>query len=171
MKGEVLVLDETNFKAVSKEKLTEKYFDMIFRLSLSQTKDTHYAEDVCQDVFVKFLNSDKEFKSEEHVKAWLIRVTINTSKSVFTSSWHKKTVPLSESEDLIFETQEKGDVFYAVCDLPLKYRTVIHLFYYEDLSVAQIAKYLKTSENTVKSQLHRAREILREKLKGEFDFV
>ena len=163
--------EETKCAAVSKEQLTEKYFNMIFKLALAQTKDKQHAEDVCQDVFVKFLNCDKEFESDEHAKAWLIRVTVNTSRSVFSSSWFKKTVPLSEGESLSFETQEKSDVFYAVGELPAKYRTVIHLFYYEEFSTQQIAKYLNTSENTVKSQLHRARGILREKLKGEFDFV
>lgn len=165
------MLDETKCAAVSKEKLTEKYFNMVFKLALSQTKDKQHAEDVCQDVFIKFLNSKKEFESEEHVKAWLIKVTSNASKSVFTSSWFKKTVPLSEREELVFETKEKSDVFYAVGDLPVKYRTVIHLFYYEDLSVAQIANCLNMRENTVKSQLHRARKILKDKLKGELDFV
>ena len=162
---------ETKCAPVSKPQLTEKFFNMVYKLALSQTKDKQHAEDVCQDVFVKFLGCDKEFESEEHVKAWLIRVTINASKSVFTSSWFKKTVPLSEREDMAFETQEKGDVFYAVGELPPKYRTVIHLFYYEELSVSQIAQYLKVSENTVKSQLHRARGMLKEKLKGEYDFV
>ncbi len=165
------MLDETNFKAVSKEKLTEKYFNMIYKLALSQTKDKQHAEDVCQDVFLKFLTSDKEFLSEEHAKAWLIRVAVNAAKSIFTSSWFKKTVPLSGGEELSFETEHESDVFYAVSDLPFKYRTVIHLFYYEELSVSEIAKYLGIGENTVKSQLHRGREILREKLKGEFNFV
>ena len=165
------MFDETISASVSKQELTEKYFNMIYKLALSQTKDKQHAEDVCQDVFLKFLSSDKEFASEEHAKAWLIRVAINASKSIFTSSWFKKTVPLSEGENIAFETKEESDVFYAVADLPFKYKTVIHLFYYEDLSVSEIAKYLGIGENTVKSQLHRGREILREKLKGEFDFV
>ena len=171
------MLGETNFAAVSKDELAEKYFNMIYKLALSQTKDKQHAEDVCQDVFLKFLTTDKEFSSEEHAKAWLIRVAVNASKSIFTSSWFKKNVPLSEGEDIalegdiIFETKEESDVFYAVSDLPFKYRTVIHLFYYEELSVSEIAKYLGIGENTVKSQLHRGREILRDKLKGEFNFV
>ena len=160
-----------------KNNICEKYFNMIYKLALSQTKDKQHAEDVCQDVFLKFLTTDKEFSSEEHAKAWLIRVAVNASKSIFTSSWFKKNVPLSEGEDIalegdiIFETKEESDVFYAVSDLPFKYRTVIHLFYYEELSVSEIAKYLGIGENTVKSQLHRGREILRDKLKGEFNFV
>lgn len=123
------MFDETISASVSKQELTEKYFNMIYKLALSQTKDKQHAEDVCQDVFLKFLSSDKEFTSEEHAKAWLIRVAINASKSIFTSSWFKKTVPLSEGENIAFETKEESNVFYAVADLPFKYKTVIHLFY------------------------------------------
>ena len=113
-----------------------------------------------------------DFQSEEHIKAWLIRVTLNCSKSIFTTSWHKKTVPLSEREDMpVFDTNEKSDVYYAVAELPQKYRAVIHLFYYEDMSVEQISKYLKANPSTVKSQLSRGRKMLGEKLKGGYDFV
>lgn len=163
------MLNETINPVISKQDLTKKYFSMIFKLAFSQTKDKNHAEDVCQEVFLKFLSSEKNFENEEHAKAWLIRVTINTSKSVFTSSWFKKTVPLSE--DIVFETEEESDVFYAVMALPPKYRAVIHLFYYEDMSVAEIAKYLSINENTVKSQLRRAREMLKDTLKGGFEIV
>ncbi len=158
---------DTSFKKAC----VEKYFNMVFKLALAQTKNKEYAEDVCQDVFLKFLNSGKEFETEEHIKAWLIRVTINTAKSVFLSSWFKKTVPLNEDESTSFDVDEKNDVLSAVGELPLKYRTVIHLFYYEDMSVSEIAKALNVPENTIKSQLLRARGILKEKLKGEMDFV
>ncbi len=152
-----------------KHQLVEKYFDMIYRLAMSQTKNREYADDVVQDVFLRFLNADKQFESDEHVKAWLIRVTLNCCKSVFTTSWAKKTTPLTE--DIVFDTEEKHDVYYATLELPPKYRTVIHLFYYEDFSIADIAKYLNTKESTVKSQLSRGRDMLREKLKGEYSFV
>lgn len=149
----------------SKEEIVEKYFNMVCKLALSQTKDRHAADDVAQDVFVRFLKTDTEFKSEEHIKAWLIRVTINCSKSLFLSAWAKKTVPLTE--DIPFDSPEKSEVYYSVLALPQKYRTVIHLFYYEQLSVAEISKYLNTKESTVKSQLHRGREMLKSLLKGE----
>ena len=68
---------------------------------------------------------------------------------------------------MVPELEEKSEVYYAVMDLPVKYRTVIHLYYYEDLSVSQISGLLKTKETTVKSQLHRARSLLKETLKGE----
>ena len=77
-----------------KNSIIEKYFNMIYKLAIAETKDVHTAEDVTSDVFLKFMQQNKTFESEEHIKAWLIRVTINASKSVFSSSWFKKTVPL-----------------------------------------------------------------------------
>lgn len=149
---------------VFKHEMTEKYFDTVYRLALARTKDKEHAQDVTQDVFLRYINTDKEFESEEHVKAWLLRVTINCSNSLFTSSWYKNTAPLTE--DIRFESKEKSNVYYAVAELPSKYRTVVHLFYYEDMSVAEIADIMNTKQSTVKSQLHRSREILKKLLKG-----
>lgn len=154
---------------MTKEEIIKKHFNTVYRLALSQTKNKAYADDVTQDVFLRFLNKERSFESDEHLKAWFIRVTINCSKSVFLSSWFKKCVPLSE--ELTFDTEEKSDVYYAVADLPPKYRTAIHLFYYEDLSISEIAKILDTKESTIKSHLHRGRELLKTKLKGGYDFV
>lgn len=153
----------------NKREQVEKYYDMVYRLAFSQTRNKDYADDITQDVFLRYLKTDTVYESDEHLKAWLIRVTINCTKSMYTSSWFKKTTELTE--DIVFETEEHGDVYYATQELPEKYRTVIHLFYYEDMSVAQISECLNTKESTVKSQLHRAREMLKEKLKGGYDFV
>ncbi len=157
-------MHETTDNSVFKHAIIEKYFDTVYRLALSQTQDSHRADDVLQDVFVRYINTDKEFESEEHIKAWLIRVTINCSKSTFTNSWNKKTVPLTD--DLTFEIPEQEDIYFAVAKLPKKYRIVIHLFYYEDLSVKEISQYLKIKETTIKSQLHRGREMLKNILEG-----
>ena len=148
----------------SKEEIIAKYFNMVSKLALSQTKSRHSADDVVQDVFMRFLKTDTCFETEEHIKAWLIKVTINCSKSTFLNAWAKKTVPLDE--EIPFDSPEKSDVYYAVHSLPQKYKAVIHLFYYEQMSVAEIAKYLDTKESTVKSQLHRGRELLKSSLKG-----
>ncbi len=161
-------MHETSADSVFKHAMVEKYFDTVYRLALARTQETHRADDIVQDVFLKYINTDKIFESEEHIKAWLIRVTINCTKSLFTSSWHKKTVPLTD--ELTFEIPEQEDIYFAVAKLPQKYRTVIHLFYYEDLSVKQISKYLNMKETTVKSQLHRGREMLKTILEGRSDF-
>ena len=155
-------------KDAIKREMAEKYFDMVYRLALMRTKDKYFAEDVCQDVFFKYIKSNKAFESEEHTKAWLIRVTINASKSLLTSSWHKKTVPLSE--EIVFNSPEKSDLFEQVQKLSPKYATIIHLHYYEDLSIKQIAKLLGMKESTVKSHLFRGRQKLKILLGGRYDY-
>ena len=152
-----------------KEQMTRKYFSMVYKLALNQTKSKESADDVVQEVFLRYIQKDIEFKSEEHIKAWLIRVTINCSKNVFSDSWFKKTEGFTQ--DIPFEHEEKSDVYYATLELPQKYRSVIHLFYYEDMSISEISLCLGQKENTVKSLLHRARNMLRDKLEGGYDFV
>lgn len=153
-----------------KKSLVGKYYDMIYKLAVSQTKDLQHAEDVTNDTFLKFIETDKRFESEEHIKAWLIRVAINRGKSVFLSAWYRKTVPLEENIPVEMSVDESG-VYSAVIKLPQKYRAVIHLFYYEDLSVAQIAETLNIRESTVRSQLTRGRAMLRNILKGAEEIV
>ena len=144
-----------------------RYSNMVYRLALSRTRNIADAEDVLQEVFLRLIHKKPEFENEEHRKAWLIRVTVNCSSKLLTSAWFRRTVPLDE--ELKFQTKEKSDVYYAVMELPLKYRTVIHLYHYEDLSISQISHILTINESTIKSQLLRARQLLKTKLKGEFD--
>ena len=151
------------------EEIIKKHFDMVYRLALSQTKSVANAEDVTQEVFLRFIQNRSKLTSSEHIKAWLIRVTVNCSKNVFMNSWFRKTIPLTD--EITFDTPEKSEVYYAVQSLPSKYRAVIHLFYYEDMSVKEIAECLSMKESTVKSHLFRGRELLREKLKGGYDLV
>lgn len=160
---------ETERTVVSSDEIIKKYIDMVYRLALSRTKNKTHADDVVQEVFLRYISSKRVFKSDEHIKAWLIRVTINCSNNIFASSWFKKTVPISE--EIAFDAPEKSEVYYAVLELPQKYRTVIHLFYYEDMSVAQIAECTGAKISTVKSQLHRGRKMLKEKLKGGYGIV
>ena len=147
-----------------KREICEKYFDSIYRLVLCRAKNRDAADDIVQDVFYKYIKCEKNFESEEHVKAWLIRVAINQSNSYFSSSWFKKTEPLDEKTAA--EKDEASEVYDCVARLPQKYRTVIHLFYYEDLPVAKIAEYLGEKESTIRSQLKRGREMLQKMLKG-----
>lgn len=164
-----MVDKETKRTVVSSDEIIKKYIDMVYRLALSRTKSKIHADDVVQEVFLRYISSKRIFESDEHIKAWLIRVTINCSNNIFASSWFNKTVPISE--EIAFDTPEKSEVYYAVLELPKKYRTVIHLFYYEDMSISQIAECTNAKISTVKSQLHRGREMLREKLKGGYGIV
>ena len=111
-----------------------------------------------QDVFLRFIKHSEKVTNEEHAKALLIRITINCSKSMLSSSWFKKTEPLSESLSV---SQPESDTLDAVLRLPKKYRTVIHLHYYMGYSIDEIAEILNTKSSTVKSQLHRARKQLK----------
>ena len=111
--------------------------------------------------------SDK-FESNEHKKSWLITVTRNLCKNKLKSSWFKKRDELVEMP--YYDKYKNNDVLDTVMKLPLKYREVIHLFYYEDYSTAQIAEIVGKKESTVRSLLHRGRNILKDILKEEYDF-
>lgn len=164
------------YQADSNE-IIEKYSDMVYRIALLQVKNKADAEDIFQEVFIKLIQNMDKLTSEEHVKAWLIRVTINCSKTHLTSYWNKNTVAYDTestqeagAEDTypIEEQAEREKIFQSVKELPDKYRNVIHLFYYEQLSIVKISEVLQEKESTIKSHLFRGRELLRDKLKGDF---
>jgi RNA polymerase sigma-70 factor (ECF subfamily) len=138
--------------------------DMVYRLAYSYMRNVHDAQDVFQDVFLRLIAKPRSFKDPEHLKAWLIRATINRCKSLATSSWFKKTVPLDEAAQIAFQTEEENSLQEYLSLLSGKYRTVIHLFYGEEIPVGEIAKIMKAKESTVRTWLTRARAILREKL-------
>ena len=146
----------------------EKYSNMVYRLAYVHAGGKHDAEDVFQNVFLTFIAKPRTFRDEEHLKAWLIRVTINKCKSLKSSAWARKTQPLEDSMEMVSEIKDESGLFEYIALLPQKYRSVIHLFYYEDLSVKQISEVLNARESTVRTWLTRARAILREKLKGDF---
>lgn len=144
-----------------------KYSDMVYRIALTRTGTVENAEDIFQEVFLKFSEKMPKFESEEHKKAWLIRVTINLTKNFHNSSWNKKVVNLDEA--LNFGTPEETNVFSVVCELPQNYKTVIYLMYYEGYKVREIAELMNTTEGTIKTWAFRARELLKEKLEGGFE--
>lgn len=146
----------------------DDFGDMVYRLALSQTKNLHHAEDIYQEVFLSLVQQERRFDSQEHLKAWLIRVTLNASHKLFRSSWMRRTVPLEElaQPDPIPLLDEQSEVFEAVMGLPRKYRTVIHLYYYEGFSHTEIASLLQENPATVRSQLYRARNLLKNQLGG-----
>ena len=147
-------MEYTN-KNIYIEKMIEKYSNMVFRLAMARTKSKEYSEDIYQEVFLRLYKKMPEFRSEEHEKAWLIKVTINCSKNLLGSKFIKNTEPLNE--ELQFETKEMQDVYYEVLKLPIKYRTIIHLYYYEGYKINEISKILKMNENTVKSRAFKSK--------------
>ena len=146
------------------EKMVEKYSNMIYRLALIRTKTKENSEDVYQEVFLRLAKKMPDFKSEEHERAWLIRVTINCSKNLLNSKFFRNTSELKE--DIPFETEEKHNIYYSVQKLPIKYKTIVHLYYYENYKIKEISQILKMKENTVKSCLARAREKLKMEEEG-----
>ena len=128
------------------EETVRRYSDMVYRLAFARTGNTADAEDVYQEVFLRYLRSDPQFTSEEHRKAWLLRVTINCAKKLHAAPWRRRTEPLSETLE---------------APSPDKYRTVLHLYYYEDMTTEEIARLLDRSPATVRSQLMRGRDRLR----------
>lgn len=142
----------------------KKHSDMVYRLAVARVKNKYDADDILQEVFLRFIKVKDKVENDEHLKALLIRITINCSKSLLTSSWFKRTEPLSESLSV---SDGYSDTLDAVLRLPQKYRTVIHMHYYMGYSVDEIASILKSKPSTVKSQLHRARQKLKIDLEGE----
>lgn len=149
--------------------IIEKHSDMVYRLALARCASIENAEDIFQEVFLKLSEKLPKFNSEEHEKAWLIRVTINLTKNLKKSSWERNTTML-ESFDSVGsqEDSEQLDVLNEVMKLPQEYRTVIYLFYYEGYKVKEIADMTSNSEGTIKTWLFRAREQLKNELEGGF---
>ncbi|MDD5660189.1 MAG: sigma-70 family RNA polymerase sigma factor [Actinomycetota bacterium] len=148
------------------ETIIRKYADMIFRLAFAQVRSKNNADDIFQEVFLRYIRKNPSFRSEEHRKAWLIRVTINCSKKFWSSAWKRKVVPLEDN--LTFSLPEENELDDALKKLAPKYRSVVHLFYYEGYSVEQIGKILNIKQSTVRTQLTRARAQLHKILEGEF---
>lgn len=165
----------------------ETYGDMLFRLCLIRLQNIQDAEDVVQDVFYQYLKRNESFESEEHEKAWLLKVAVNACHKVWRSAWkrHQSGEEWQEASGVLLTAGTEGScspeeyslgqekrrqLLSAVMSLPAKYREVIHLFYYQQLSVKAIAGVTGRGESTVTSQLTRGRELLRKSLKEEYDF-
>ena len=137
----------------------EKYSDMVLRIAYQNLKIQADSEDVVQNVFIKLIKEPK-FKDESHMKAWLIRVTINQCKDFNKMAWYRKTEGLSDELMIPFTKEEQG-VLEEVFKLSKNYRNVIYLYYFEGYSIKEIAGILSKSENTISSQLSRARKVLK----------
>jgi RNA polymerase sigma factor, sigma-70 family len=149
-------------------KAVDTYAGTLYRIACTYCRQHADAEDIVQTAFMKLYQTETEFQDEEHIKRWLIRVTVNESRNLCKSFW-KKNVTSLESSEMIqpydFPRPEYSDLYDAVLSLPGKYKIVVHLYYYEDYSVKEIAEILSLKETTVQTQLMRARKQLKIKLK------
>ena len=143
------------------ELLARRYMDMVFRLAFSYMKSASDADDVTQNVLLRLLRNIKPFENEEHARFWLVRVTVNECKRALRSPWRRAGDIEEYANELHFETPEHSELFYAVMELPEKYRTAIYLYYYEDHSTDEIARLTGTPAATVRTRLRRGRELLR----------
>lgn len=148
------------------EYLIVQYQKSLFVAAFNICGNSDDANDMVQETFIQYHVSGKDFNDEEHIKSWLLRVVINKSKNLTRSFWRRNKVSMEEiGDNVVFESGENERLFEEVMKLPEKYRIIIHLFYYEDYSAAQIAQILEMSEAAVKMRLSRGRNMLRDVLK------
>lgn len=145
---------------------------MLFRVAFAEVKSHADAEDIMQEVFIRLLQNQPEFKSTEHEKAWLIRTTLNLCRDFFKNKWRRSTTGLDavpEQEKLYMKVPyiEQDDTLWLVLSLKERYRQPLYLFYYEDYEVKEIADILEIPVNTVKTNLKRGREELKKLLLKE----
>ena len=147
----------TKEEPITAQTAIDRYADMVYRLALSQMKNRTDADDLFQEVFVRLVSHVDTLESWEHVKAWLIRVTINCAKKHFDLYWNKNVDYIEDEERIrgeeAYEPPPEHPVREAVSKLPPKYRLAVHLYYYEELSIAEIAERTEQKEGTVKSSV------------------
>lgn len=143
--------------------------DTTQKRSTHETSNTSFNRTISK-ASIQYHTYKKEFDTEEHIRAWLIRVAINKAKNITRSFWHRNKCNLEEYiETLTFETPESETLFDTVMKLPEKYRIVLHLFYYEDYTTQEISDILHLSVSNVKTRLSRGRALLKETLKEEWN--
>ncbi|NLP34372.1 MAG: sigma-70 family RNA polymerase sigma factor [Clostridiales bacterium] len=165
-----------NSTAYEIESLIREYGNDVLRTAYVYVKDTHTAEDIFQDVFIKVNQKLSTFEGKSSIKTWIIRITINTCKDFLKSAWNRRVVPMMEyQEDQIIsdtdydsvENQDTNEMIKnAVLSLPTKYKDVVLCVYYNEMTIAETASALKVAEGTVKSRLSRARQKLKSVLEG-----
>ena len=144
-----------------------QYQDIVYRVALHQFGVLQDAEDAVQEAFLRLYTEEKLFESGEHLRRWLIRVTLNVCRDTLKSPWRKRRVPLDTVPDQpVFDAPEQGELYQAVMALPEKYRVTLYLFYYEELSTKEIAELLGLRQTAVTTRLSRGRELLKKRLEA-----
>ena len=150
--------------------LFERYRQNVYAAAFSVCRNAADAEDVLQDTFLQYHKTNKDYKDEQHIRAWLLRVAMNRATDVYRKRKRRQEAPLDDyAETLAFPSPAASTLFDTVMALPETYRSVIHLFYYEDYTVAEIAKLLHLSQSNVKTRLSRGRNLLKETLKEDWN--
>lgn len=149
------------------EEVIQRYGDMVYRLAMASMRHPTDADDVFQDVFLRYAEKAPAFNDEEHRKAWLIRVTVNRCRSFYRSNWFRRIAPLEEAVHAAQEAPAEPALAEALQRLPQRYRTVLFLYYFENYDSAEIAAMTGQHASTVRSLLTRARKALAKQLEGD----
>ena len=169
--GEALVTGGKRVNMRNEEEIRraiQKYADTVRRICFVRLKNHNDAEDIFQEVFLKYALRDSLFESDDHERAWLIRVAINACKDLLKSFFRRRITSFDELyEEPFYLQEEESELLSAVLELPENYRDVIYLRYYEGYSAVEIAKILGRKENTIYTWLDRARKKLKGSLGGE----
>ena len=148
------------------EHLVSLYLDCVYRVAVNGCRNYADAEDITQITYMKLWERTEGFESDDHARKWLIRVAINECNSLWRTPWKRRTASFDELvQEPAFSDPEKSSLYYAVMELPSKYRLTVYLYYFEDYSVKEIAQIMDSSETAVQTRLLRARQKLKEKLK------
>jgi RNA polymerase sigma-70 factor (ECF subfamily) len=150
------------------EELYKRHIDMVYRLCYVYLKNAPEAEDAVSTVFLKLLETKKDFQDHEHEKAWLICTAKNTCKNILKQWWRTRRVDLENLPEIpTWDNQDHAEtVLSALLSLPEKYKTVLYLYYFEGYSVKEMSKMLERKESTLQTQLAKGRELLKFNLEG-----
>lgn len=148
------------------EAVVRQYADLVYRIAYSQTHQRCDADDLFQEVFLRYCQRAPVFDSEEHCKAWLIRVTINCARKRYATAWHRRVV-LCEPECIVYAQPSETALDEALSRLSQSDQAVLHLYYFEGYTTDEIASLLCKRPAAIRARLSRARERLRSQLKGE----
>ncbi|MBR1477001.1 MAG: sigma-70 family RNA polymerase sigma factor [Lachnospiraceae bacterium] len=154
---------------IQAKRLVDTYSDMLLRIGISYLKNKCDAEDICQSVLLKYIQSDVEFECTEHEKAWLIRTAINTCKNLLKTAYRKYDVGIDEVPEAYTTDEYSSEMLDIINRLPQKHRICIYLYYYEGYSAKEISGLIGKGEVTVRQYLSRARKRLRDYLSEDTD--
>ena len=143
----------------------EQHQDMVYRIALHYFGNPYDAEDIVQETFLHLYWQEQSFENSEHLRRWLMRVAVNLCKDTLKSPWIKRSVALDQvPEQPVFDRVEQRELYQEVMALPEKYRTILNLYYYEELSTKEIAELLSLRQTTVTTRLSRGRGLLKDRL-------
>ena len=153
------MLTEQEFNAAA-----EQHLNMVYRIALNAMKTPADAEDAAQTAMLRLWQTDTVFENDDHLRNWLVRVTVNVCRDMLRTPWRRHTVTLESCAEPVFAETESTDLFQEVMALPVKYRLPLYLYYYEGYNVAEVGEMLQVKPSTVQTRLARGREKLKRQL-------